>query len=147
MGYYKIKNITNLLGKRHLSKNTTLDVEYSSGYKKESFLLNVGGIAYFEAGNLPFNIHKLRMKNMITVVEVSKNEFYKKQKPVVAKPVTPAPLLADTLVSVVPMAEPAKVVEVQPTVPENSIEKKPKKRVHIKKETSTVISTPDELNL
>jgi len=81
MGYFKIKNITNSLPKRHVKKDSMVEIEYSGGFIKKSFKLNSGAEAYIEAGNLPISIHKLRMKGMISIVEVSKNDFYKKQKP------------------------------------------------------------------
>lgn len=80
MGYYRIKNITDKLPKRHPQKDSILKIEYNIGFKNDSHNLGGGQQITIECGNLPTNIHMLRMKNLITVQEISKNEFYNTNK-------------------------------------------------------------------
>ena len=81
MAYYKIKNITNSLAKRHDNKNKTLDITYNVGFNKKTYILPVGGEMIISCMNLPVNIQTLRIKQLVTVKEISENEFLKSQRP------------------------------------------------------------------
>lgn len=140
MAYYKIKNLTHLLPKRHMNKNSVLDVQFVSGLEKRTHKLNTNSEIYISCTNLPISVHKLRMKKLVSVREVSQSEFFKAQNP---KPkVAPAievkelkqgddeTMVGETIFEKVePVAETPK-----------------KKRTYKKKSTedSTVISTPSE---
>lgn len=80
MVYYKVKSVTNTLGKRDINKDNVLDIEYVIGLEKKTFKLNAGGILYMSCNNLPISLHKLRMKKLIQIIEISENEFLSKQK-------------------------------------------------------------------
>jgi len=82
MAYFRIKNITSNLQKRDPNKDTTLDVEYNEGFKKKNQKLKPGAELYISSPNLPVEFHLLRMKRLITVNEISKNNFLKLQKPI-----------------------------------------------------------------
>jgi len=92
MGYYKITSLTAKLPKRHQFKDKTIDIDYRDSFKQTSKALPVGGTLYISAPSLPVNLHKLRMKKLINVVEVSKNTFMKLQNPPKPKP-TPKKLV------------------------------------------------------
>ena len=126
MTYYKITSLTPKLGKRHIDKNTTLNISYREGFNTREHNLAAGATLYISSPSLPVNLHKLRMKNLISVVEIGKNLFLKltKPKPVVEKTIVPAPLIAEKLVSVLPIAKP--MVE--------KVEPKKEKRTYKKKE-------------
>ena len=88
MPYYKITSLTAKLPKRHLHKNENLKIEYREGFDTKTNELPVGATVYISSPSLPVNYHKLRMKGLISVVEIGKNAFMKlqknEQKPVVA---------------------------------------------------------------
>lgn len=81
MAYYKIKNITGSLAKRHQNKDTELKVEYVVGLQKKIFNLPVGQELVLSCRTLPIQIHTLRLKGLVSVTEISENEFMKLQKP------------------------------------------------------------------
>jgi hypothetical protein len=92
MGHYKIKNMTALLPKRDANKNKMVVFDYSSGFETKTCEIPVGGEVFIECNNLPISVHKLRINKHVSVNEISKNNFLKKQavKPkindVVSKP-------------------------------------------------------------
>ena len=141
MGYYKITNLTAKLPKRHQQKNSTLILEYRAGFDTKKYNLPVGGTLFISSPSLPVDLHKLRMKKLITVVEIGKNTFMKLQKPkpiveVSEKP-TPKPIVE---VTEKPTPKLQAVVEVseKPTPKLQAVVEKPK-RSRKKKEQSTLI--------
>lgn len=81
MGYYKIKNITNNLGKRDTNKDLTLNVEYNVGFQKKYKKLPPNEEIIMQCKSLPASIHTLRVKKFIKINEISENEFIRLQKP------------------------------------------------------------------
>lgn len=91
MGYYKIKNITNLLPKRHAKLNTTQSFEI----KNDKLTLEPNGECALECNFLPISLHKLRAEGVVSVIEIDKNTFIKistahdKAKAAKVKPAAP----------------------------------------------------------
>jgi hypothetical protein len=85
MANFKITNITNTLAKRHSNHNTSLDIDYVDGFKKISYSLRPNEEFFITTNTLPLSVHKLRMKNLVTVVEISTKELTsnKKEKEIV----------------------------------------------------------------
>lgn len=81
MAHYKIVNITGKLPKRHVNKDMKLKIEYHVGFQKKYRELNVGDEILLTCKTLPVSIHNLRAKKLITIVEISENEFVRLQKP------------------------------------------------------------------
>jgi hypothetical protein len=81
MAHYKIKNITGKLPKRHVNKDTILNIEYQVGFHKKFKKLNFNDEIVLSCRRLPISIHGLRAKQLITVTEISENEFMRLQKP------------------------------------------------------------------
>jgi hypothetical protein len=75
MGTFKITNITHLLGKREHKFNSVLDVDYVDNMMKKTIKIKAGNTVYLTTPSLPISAHLLRVKNLITVVEVSDNEL------------------------------------------------------------------------
>lgn len=109
MAYYKITSLTATLPKRHMHKDKALNIQYRENFSEKSYNLPVNGTLYISAPSLPINLHKLRMKKLITIVEVSKNTFMKLKNP------RPIPVV------VVPIIEEEEEVETKTTT------KKPRK--------------------
>lgn len=81
MAHYKIKNITNNLPKRHVDKDRVLKVEYHVGFQKKFREVYPNEEILMTCRTLPVSIHGLRAKKLITVSEISENEFIRLQKP------------------------------------------------------------------
>lgn len=75
MGYYKIRNITSLLGKRHPKVNTTQKIDLSAQFSKNSIDLNPDTEFVLEANFLPISLHKMRSEGVVSVLEISKDEY------------------------------------------------------------------------
>jgi hypothetical protein len=75
MSTYKITNITNTLGKRELKNNSILTVDYVDGITKKSLNIKPGEFVYLTVPTLPLSVHRLRVKNLITVIEVSQSDL------------------------------------------------------------------------
>lgn len=103
MSTYKITNITHLAGKRDLKYNSVLDIEYVDQMVKKTVKIKPNDSLYLTISTLPLSVHRLRVKNLITVTEVSNKEMEqlkpkapkleskedkKKKKPVAQKKVT-----------------------------------------------------------
>ena len=80
MTYYKIKSITNGLGKRDINKNKVLDIEYTEKLELKIYKLPAGGELYISCASLPISLHKLRLKKLVHIVEISKKDFDIKSK-------------------------------------------------------------------
>ena len=77
MGYYKITNVTNTLGKRHGKVNTVQVIDFKDIINSSSFAINPGSEITVEANYLPISAQKLRTEGLITVVEIDKNAYQK----------------------------------------------------------------------
>jgi hypothetical protein len=71
---FKIKNVTNLLDKRHPFANTAVEIEYVQKNAKENVKLKVGEELIFDSTTLPTSIHNLRIKKFIRVVQISDDQ-------------------------------------------------------------------------
>ena len=125
MAHYKIKNITGKLAKRHVSKDTILNIEYHVGFQKKFRKLGVNNEILLTCRTLPVSVQLLRAKKLITVSEISENEFVRLQKPS-AKPA--------------PVKETKKVAPKEEVKEEVEAKEEPKKkRTYKKKAESTAI--------
>ena len=77
MNTYKITNITNLAGKRDFKFNSELEIEYVDGISKKTIKVKPSESIYLTVQALPLSVHRLRVKNLITVSEVSAVELAK----------------------------------------------------------------------
>lgn len=77
MGYYKLKNITNTLGKRDMNLNTVQNITFKDIIGVNNIALNPGSEIIIEATYLPVSAQKLRADGLITVVEIDKNAYQK----------------------------------------------------------------------
>lgn len=75
MSTFKITNITNLLGKRESKFNSVLEIEYVDNMMKKIISINPNSTIYLKSPSLPISAHSLRVKNLITVSEVSDTEL------------------------------------------------------------------------
>jgi hypothetical protein len=75
MSTYKITNITHLAGKRDLKYNSVLDIEYVDQMVKKTVKIKPNDSLYLTISTLPLSVHRLRVKNLITVTEVSNKEM------------------------------------------------------------------------
>jgi len=92
MNTYKITNITNTAGKRDFKFNSSLNVEYVDNMMKKTVAIKPGESLYLTVTSLPMSVHKLRVKNLVSVIEVSQSELEsikneKKPKVAVAAPI------------------------------------------------------------
>jgi len=95
MNTYKITNLTNQLGRRDSKYNSVVDIEYIDNRAKKVAKVKPGETVFLSVQSLPLSVHRLRVKNVITVSEVSAAELRKsleasKPKPA-AKPKAKAP--------------------------------------------------------
>jgi len=98
MNTYKITNITNLAGKRDRKFNTIVNIEYIDGRTKKTIVLKAGDNVFLTINSLPLSVHRLRIKNLITIEEVNLAEL--------TKPVTPKPIRRPK-----PVKKPVEVVD------------------------------------
>jgi hypothetical protein len=75
MANYKITNLTNTAGKRDLKFNTTLSIDYVDSMQRKSIQVKPGETIFLQIHSLPLSVHKLRVKKLISVIEVSTNEL------------------------------------------------------------------------
>lgn len=75
MSTFKITNITNLLGKRDQKYNSILNIEYVDNMKKKTITIKPNETKYLTIHRLPISAHVMRVKNLITVTEVSAAEI------------------------------------------------------------------------
>ncbi len=75
MSTYKITNVTNLAGKRDHKYNSILDIDYVDGMMKKTAKVKPGDSLYLTVSTLPLSVHRLRVKKLITVTEVSATEL------------------------------------------------------------------------
>jgi hypothetical protein len=78
MSTYKITNITNFsTGKRDAKHNSTLDIDYVENMVKKTICVKPGNTVYLTTQRLPLSVHRLRVKGLITVSEISEIELSK----------------------------------------------------------------------
>jgi len=77
MNTYKITNITNLVGKRDPKFNSIANIEYVDNRTKKVISLKTGQSVYLTVQSLPLSVHRLRIKKLIDIVEVSPAELQK----------------------------------------------------------------------
>lgn len=84
MSIYKITNISNLVGKRDNKFNSNVEIEYVDGIVKKTINIKPSETIFLTIDSLPLSIHRLRVKNLISVLEVGEHELTKsidKSKP------------------------------------------------------------------
>jgi len=104
MGYFKIKNITNSLGKRHPRFNTTQVIETKGLISSVKTSIFPGAEIIIESEFLPVSAQQLRLKGFLIVQEINKNDYLKHVK------AREAQILAEEA-SIKILEEPAKVEE------------------------------------
>ena len=130
MSYYKIKNITGKLPKRHINKDMDLKIEYHVGFQKKYHTLGADNEIVLSCRKLPVSIHNLRAKQLINVIEISENEFMRLQKPS-AKKTQPI----STKVKTEPVAQPISTkVKTEPVAKKKTTRKKAESTVTVKEE-------------
>ena len=87
MNTYKITNTTNLVGKRDVKYNKVVDIEYIDNRVKKKIRLKAGDTVFLTVNSLPLSVHRLRIKNLITVIEISNTELNKKMEMIKPKTV------------------------------------------------------------
>ena len=75
MNTYKITNLTNTAGKRDPKFNATLDIDYVDAMMKKTVRVKPGETIFLQISTLPLSVHRLRVKKLISVVEVSSSEL------------------------------------------------------------------------
>jgi hypothetical protein len=75
MAIFKITNITNKIERRQNGYNSSVEIEYVNSMEKKLVILRSGEVLFMDISTLPISIHKLRAKNLISVIETSKNEM------------------------------------------------------------------------
>jgi hypothetical protein len=75
MNTFKITNITNFLGKRDYKANSPLDIEYVDNMTKKTITVKPNESVYLSIPTLPLSVHRLRVKQLITVSEISEAEL------------------------------------------------------------------------
>jgi hypothetical protein len=87
MNTYKITNITNQLNKRDRKYKSGVEIVYVDKRIKKTIKIADGQTIYLAVVTLPLIVNRLRIKNLITVSEVSALELAKSKKPVKPKAV------------------------------------------------------------
>lgn len=123
MSTYKITNTTNLAGKRDFKYNSELDIQLVDNMVKKTIKIKPGDSVYLTVSSLPLSVHRLRVKHLVSVIEVSPNDI-----PKIAKPTKPKPPKKKTVQS------PKKTVTQKKSV---ASKKKSTKKVVSSKSTDT----------
>lgn len=77
MGYYKIKNITNELSKRHGRVNTVQKIDFKDIIGSSTMTINPGAEITVETNYLPIGAQKLRTEGLITIIEIDRDTYQK----------------------------------------------------------------------
>jgi len=77
MNTYKITNITNLIGKRGFKSNSELEIQYVDSMIKKTIKIKPADSVYLTVRSLPMSVHKLRVKGLVSVSEISATELVK----------------------------------------------------------------------
>jgi hypothetical protein len=75
MNTYKITNLTNTAGKRDPYFNSVLNISYVDAMMKKNLTIKPGETIYLQISTLPLSVHRLRVKKLISVVEISQSEL------------------------------------------------------------------------
>jgi hypothetical protein len=75
MNTYKITNVTNTAGKRDPMFNSVLNIDYVDAMMKKTITIKPGEMIYLQISTLPLSVHRLRVKKLINVVEISRSEL------------------------------------------------------------------------
>jgi hypothetical protein len=108
MSTYKITNITNLAGKREFKYNSVLDIDYVDEMMKKTVSVKPGDSLYLTVPTLPLSVHRLRVKKLITVTEISSEELEKAMKASQLKVKPEKKVLKETEVEGIPPAKASK---------------------------------------
>ena len=90
MNTYRITNITNLVGKRDSKFNSVVNIEYVDNRTKKTIVLKASENVFLTVQSLPLSVHRLRIKKLIDVLEVSPAELKKSIEKLKPKPKTKA---------------------------------------------------------
>ena len=80
MNTYKVTNITDKLGKRHPNYNSTLNIMYVDQMERKTMNLAPNKTVYFTATSLPLSLHRFRIKNLVSISEITEQQLLKLQK-------------------------------------------------------------------
>lgn len=72
---YKLLNTTFKLNKRDENYNKTLYFDYVDGFEKKTITIRPSQLIYIEFKNLPISLHRLRMQGLVSVLQVTDDEF------------------------------------------------------------------------
>lgn len=72
---YKITNITENLGKRDVNFNKTLEISYVDDMMRRTINVKPQDTVYFTSNDLPLSVHKMRVKKLVSVSEISEKEL------------------------------------------------------------------------
>jgi hypothetical protein len=108
MSTYKITNITNLAGKREFKYNSVLDIDYVDEMMKKTISVKPGDVLYLTVPTLPLSVHRLRVKKLITVTEISPEELEKAMKTSQSKVKPEKKVLKEAEVEDIPPAKASK---------------------------------------
>lgn len=86
MGKYRIKNLTNELGKRDADYNKQISFQIKNGLFKKDVVINAGDELYIELKMLPLDLQRLRIKRLVSVTEIGNLEYNSKIKELNKKP-------------------------------------------------------------
>jgi len=103
MNTYKITNLTNLLGRRAPRYNSVVDIEYIDNRARKVAQLKPGETIFLTVQSLPLSVHRLRIKKVIDIGEVSAAELQKsieKTKPKAKKPRAKKPVAKKVVATV-----------------------------------------------
>jgi hypothetical protein len=77
MGYYKLMNVTNTLGKRDPHYNSVKNIEFKDIVGVKNIGINPGSEVIIEATYLPVSAQKLRADGFIMISEIDKGTYHK----------------------------------------------------------------------
>jgi len=80
MSYYRIRNNTNTLGKRHPRFNTPQIIEFKDLLENNEVSVAPSTEIIVETAYLPVSAQKLRAEGLITIVEIDKQTYHKLRK-------------------------------------------------------------------
>jgi len=123
MNTYKITNITNLVGKRDPKFNSIANIEYVDNRTRKIIALKPSESVFLTVQSLPLSVHRLRIKKLIDIVEVSPAELKKSMEK--AKPKAPRK----------PKAAKKSVTKKEPVVAEKKETVIPEKKTTTRKKT------------
>jgi hypothetical protein len=91
MNTYKITNLTDQLHKRDVHFKTPVKIQYINNRVKKTVEIKTGENLFLSVESLPLSIHRLRIKGLISVIEVNTAEIKKMTTPTPSKKVSEKP--------------------------------------------------------